>query len=131
MCTAQWRWILLFPPRSDLVTEPAAKPVPVVVPVVGLETEAPPGSLWARMKADPQYAPEHLALEAVRRLGPEAAGWVERTRRERPGLSPDGLAALAVRRFTNLTRISGAVCGVTGLPSAVLDMGVLAWTQAR
>ena len=28
----------------------------------------PPGTLWTRMKADPQYAPEHLALEAVRRL---------------------------------------------------------------
>jgi hypothetical protein len=77
------------------------------------ETEAPPGTLWARMKSDPQYAPEHLALEAVRRLGPEAACWVERMRRERPGLGPDGLAALAVRRFTNLARISGAVSGAT------------------
>src|SRR4029450_2602374 len=50
-------------PRSDdLVTEP----------LVDDPGAAPPGSLWARMKADPQYAPEHLALEAVRRLGPEA-----------------------------------------------------------
>jgi hypothetical protein len=95
------------------------------------ETEAPPGTLWVRMKSDPQYAPEHLALEAVRRLGPEAACWVERMRRERPGLGPDGIAALAVRRFTNLARISGAVSGATGLSGAVLDMGVLAWTQSR
>jgi hypothetical protein len=83
------------------------------------------------MKADPQYAPEHLALEAVRRLGPEAACWVERMRRERPELGPDGLALLAVRRFTTLARISGAVSGITGLPGAVLDVGVLAWTQSR
>lgn len=100
-------------------------------PVVLPETEAPPGTLWSRMKADPQYAPEHLALEAVRRLGPEAACWVERMRRERPELGPDGLALLAVRRFTTLARISGAVSGITGLPGAVLDVGVLAWTQSR
>lgn len=95
------------------------------------ETDAPPGTLWARMKADPQYAPEHLALEAVRRLGPEAARWVARARLDHPGITPEGLADMAVRRFTNLARISGAVSGATGLPGAVLDVGVLAWTQAR
>jgi hypothetical protein len=83
------------------------------------------------MKADPQYAPEHLALEAVRRLGPEAAQWAGRARQENPGITPDALADLAVRRFTTLARISGAVSGATGLPGAVLDVGVLAWTQAR
>jgi hypothetical protein len=93
--------------------------------------DAPPGTLWARMKADPQYAPEHLALEAVRRLGPEARRWADRTRQEQPGLTPDALAQVAVRRFTNLARLSGAVSGATGLPGAVVDVGVLAWTQAR
>jgi hypothetical protein len=83
------------------------------------------------MKSDPQYAPEHLALEAVRRLGPEAARWVERMHLEHPTLSGEGLAMLAVRRFTTLARISGAVSGATGLPGAVLDVGVLAWTQSR
>ncbi len=95
------------------------------------ETAAPPGTLWSRMKADPQYAPEHLALEAVRRLGPEAARWAERVRAEQPGITDDQLAALAVKRFTTLARISGAVSGATGLPGAVLDVGVLAWNQAR
>jgi len=97
----------------------------------GEEASAPPGSLWTRMKADPQYAPEHLALEAVRRLGPEAQRWAERTRAEQPGITADELADLAVRRFTNLARLSGAVSGATGLPGAVVDVGVLAWTQAR
>jgi uncharacterized protein (DUF697 family) len=83
------------------------------------------------MKADPQYAPEHLALEAVRRLGPEAAEWAARTRAERPGITPDQLGALAVRHFTTLARLSGALSGVAGLPGAVVDVGVLAWTQAR
>ncbi|WP_106323660.1 EcsC family protein [Actinoplanes italicus] len=83
------------------------------------------------MKADPQYAPEHLALEAVRRLGPEAAAWHARIREERPELDPDGVANLAVKHFTTLARVSGAVSGAAGLPGAVLDVGVLAWTQSR
>ncbi|BBH63733.1 hypothetical protein ACTI_04180 [Actinoplanes sp. OR16] len=96
-----------------------------------LENTAPPSTLWARMKADPQYAPEHLALEAVRRLGPEAERWLARMRVERPGAGPDELAALAVKRFTNQARLSGAVSGAAGLPGAVVDVGVLSWTQAR
>ncbi len=97
----------------------------------GEDVSVPPGSLWARMKADPQYAPEHLALEAVRLLGPEAQRWAERIRDERPEITADGLAELAVRRFVNLGRLSGAVAGATGLPGAIVDVGVLAWTQSR
>ncbi|MEV4638837.1 EcsC family protein [Actinoplanes sp. NPDC049548] len=91
----------------------------------------PPGSLWARMKADPQYAPEHLALEAVRRLGPEARSWAERAREAEPGVTADTLAEQAAKRFLNHARLSGAVSGATGLPGAVVDVGVLAWTQSR
>lgn len=94
-------------------------------------TATPPTGLWDRMRADPQYAPEHLALEAVRRLGPEARRWVERTRAEHPGIDPDGMAQLATRRFVGRARLSGAVSGAAGLPGAVVDVGVLAWTQAR
>jgi hypothetical protein len=101
------------------------------LPVELTETAEPPGTLWARMKADPQYAPEHLALEAVRRLGPEAADWVRTTRAGNPGITPDQLADTAIRRFTTLARLSGALSGATGLPGAVLDVGVLAWNQAR
>ena len=101
---------------------------PITAPA---ETTTPPGTLWSRMKADPQYAPEHMALEAVRRLGPEAGRWAGRMRAERPELSPDELAVLAVKHFTTLARVSGAVSGAAGLPGAVLDVGVLAWTQAR
>jgi hypothetical protein len=92
---------------------------------------APPRGLWSRMRGDPQYAPEHLALEAVRRLGPEARDWAQRIRAERPGLAGDALAQVAVKKFLNLARLSGAVSGAAGLPGAVVDVGVLAWTQAR
>ena len=111
-----------------------ARPVPESPssgPGPGEEATPPPGSLWERMKADPQYAPEHLALEAVRRIGPEARRWAELTRAERPGITADQLADLAVRRFTQLARLSGAVSGAAGLPGAVIDVGVLAWTQSR
>ncbi|MFE9691739.1 hypothetical protein [Micromonospora sp. NPDC005806] len=93
--------------------------------------EAPPATLWDRMRDDPQYAPEHLALEAVRRLGPEAAQWVARERARRPDVPAEDLADQAVRKFVNHARLSGAVSGAAGLPGAVLDVGVLAWTQAR
>ncbi|RKN39320.1 EcsC family protein [Micromonospora endolithica] len=93
--------------------------------------EAPPAGLWDRMREDPQYAPEHLALEAVRRLGPEAAQWAARVRAEQPAASAETLADQAVRKFVNRARLSGAVSGAAGLPGAVIDVGVLAWTQAR
>ncbi len=99
--------------------------------VPGADESSPPGRLWDRMKADPQYAAEHLALEAVRRAGPQARQWAERTRDEQPGITPDALAQLAVRRFTTHARISGAMSGAAGLPGAVVDVGVLAWTQCR
>jgi hypothetical protein len=100
-------------------------------PIVDDAPAAPPDRLWDRMRSDPQYAPEHLALEAVRRLGPEARAWAERARAQRPGAPPEELARQVVKRFVTLARLSGAVSGATGLPGAVVDVGVLAWTQAR
>lgn len=94
--------------------------------------EGPPAGLWDRMREDPQYAPEHLALEAVRQLGPEAAQWARRVRAEQPGTVPvEALADQAVRRFVNHARFPGAASGATGLPGLVIDVGLLAWTQAR
>ncbi|MGR6318463.1 EcsC family protein [Micromonospora soli] len=106
-------------------TVPSKPAAPVGAP------EAPPATLWDRMRDDPQYAPEHLALEAVRRLGPEAAQWAARERAQRPDVPAEELADQAVRKFVNHARLSGAVSGAAGLPGAVLDVGVLAWTQAR
>jgi uncharacterized protein (DUF697 family) len=112
---------------------PSAEPTGEQAGGAGAEASAAgvPGRLWDRMRADPQYAPEHLALEAVRRLGPEAARWAERTRQQQPGITDEALAQLAVRRFTTHARLSGAMSGAAGLPGAVVDVGVLAWTQAR
>ncbi|WP_200209893.1 EcsC family protein [Micromonospora coerulea] len=116
---------------TDSVPVDGEPPVPVPPTAPADAPEAPPATLWDRMRDDPQYAPEHLALEAVRRLGPEAARWVARERVARPDVPADELADQAVRRFLGLARLSGAVSGVAGLPGAVIDVGVLAWTQAR
>ncbi|BCJ57403.1 EcsC family protein [Micromonospora endophytica] len=117
--------------------QPAPPAVPSPVPAASgaagatEATEGPPATLWDRMRQDPQYAPEHLALEAVRRLGPEAAAWRQQARAEQPDATAETLAEQAVRRFVNRARLSGAVSGAAGLPGAVIDVGVLAWTQAR
>jgi hypothetical protein len=90
-----------------------------------------PDGLWARMRSDPVHAPEHLALTAVDRLGPEAQASVAEMRRQRPTASADTLARSVRRRFVRQARYSGATAGIFGLPGAVVDTGVLAWTQAR
>ncbi|WP_163572317.1 hypothetical protein [Fodinicola feengrottensis] len=88
-----------------------------------------PDGLFAELRADPLHAPEHLALEAVRRTGPEARDWFARARSGRT--TPRWLAKRVRDRFTRLSRYSGAAGGVLGLPGAVADVGVLAWNQAR
>lgn len=110
--------------------QPGVRPPqkPTVAPAVA----GPPAGLWGRMREDPQYAPEHLALAAVRQLGPEAAQWARRIRAEQPGTVPvEALADQVVRHFVNHARFPGADSGTTGLPGLVINVGVLAWTQAR
>ncbi|MFB9180488.1 EcsC family protein [Dactylosporangium sucinum] len=93
--------------------------------------DGPPSGLWQKMKADPEYAPEHLALEAVSRLGPRMARELDKLKGQNPGAPPDALANMIVYRYVNQSRLSGAVSGAVPLAGAVLDIGVLAWTQAR
>ncbi|MBB5873385.1 uncharacterized protein (DUF697 family) [Allocatelliglobosispora scoriae] len=100
-------------------------------PASTVEVDGPPPGLWDRMRADPQYAPEQLALEAVERIGPEAQAWAVKMRERRPDAHPAAFASEVIVRFTRHARLSGAISGVAGLPGAVLDMGVLVWTQCR
>ncbi|WP_432824403.1 EcsC family protein [Dactylosporangium sp. CA-092794] len=96
-----------------------------------LREDGPPAGLWERMRADPEYAPEHLALEAVTRLGPRMAAELVKLQGQNPGAPPDALADMIIYRYVNQSRLSGAVSGAVPLAGAVLDVGVLAWTQAR
>jgi uncharacterized protein (DUF697 family) len=96
-----------------------------------METQPLPDGLLARMRSDPTHAPEHLALAAVDRIGPDAREWAEAMRLRHPQATADDLARHARIRFTRLARYSGATAGVLGLPGAIADTAVLAWTQAR
>src|SRR4051812_6424263 len=69
--------------------------------LVVADNELPPANLWQKMKADPAYAPEHLALEAVKRLGPQARNWVQRTHAQYPGIDNHTVAQIAARKFTS------------------------------
>lgn len=93
--------------------------------------DGPPPGLWRKMRADPEFAPEHLALEAVGRIGPRMTLELQKLRMQNPGAPPEALASMVVYRYTNHARLSGAVSGAVGLAGAVLDVGVLAWTQAK
>ncbi|WP_344652166.1 EcsC family protein [Cryptosporangium japonicum] len=83
------------------------------------------------MKNDPSHAPEHLVLAAVEKFGPEASLWMARTRAAHPYV-PDHVWVPVIRtRFVRLSRYSGAAAGAAGAVGAVVDVGVLAWNQAR
>lgn len=93
--------------------------------------DAPAVAPGVRILEHPEYAPELLALAAVRTLGPEAESWVRRTRDDYPTASAHGLARLAVRRFVRLAVAGGAAASAAGLLVPFATPAVLAWTQAR
>src|SRR3977135_3844508 len=41
-----------------------------------IEMERVPESLWRRIRAEPDRAPEHIALAAAERFGPAAEEWI-------------------------------------------------------
>lgn len=86
--------------------------------------------LWARLLVDPGYAPEHIAREAVRLLGPQARDWVEHMRHRYPDATPDGLARLAAVEHARIARRQGGLGGAGHLESLV-TMGILARTEAH
>jgi EcsC protein family len=95
-------------------------------------TEAPalPPGLWDRLRLDPVRAPEHVALAASRRFGPQAARWAD-DKRARFSVRPSDLAKMAKKRHASLARLEGAATGVGGIATVVPDLAALAWIQAR
>jgi len=87
----------------------------------------PPESLIARLRAEPDRAPEHIALAAAERFGPQAERWVTLW----PGKEPAELARIAYRKHVRLSRVEGAALGVGGFVTAVPDLVALAWIQCR
>jgi hypothetical protein len=90
--------------------------------------ERPPQSLWNRILAEPDRAPEHIALAAADRFGPQAEEWV---RIAGPGHSPEKLARIAYRKHVRLARLEGGLLGVGGAITAAPDVVALLWIQSR
>jgi hypothetical protein len=89
-----------------------------------------PESLWARLRADPLRAPEHIALAAAEHHAPAAAAWAADKRR-RLAVDNRALAVMAKRRHATLARLEGAATGVGGFITMVPDVVLLAWIQSR
>jgi EcsC protein family len=90
--------------------------------------ERPPASLWDRILAEPDRAPEHIALAASERFGPAAAEWV---RVAGAGQTPEKLARIAYRKHVRLARLEGAALGAGGWITAAPDMVALLWIESR
>ena len=90
--------------------------------------ERPPHSLWNRILAEPDRAPEYIALAAAERFGPEADEWVQVAG---PGLAPGKLARVAYRKHVRLARIEGGVLGLGGAFTVAPDVVALIWIQSR
>src|ERR671915_1440517 len=90
--------------------------------------ERPPRSLWQSIRAEPDRAPEYIALAAAERFGPAAEEWV---RIAGPGHTPGELAQVAYRKHVRLARLEGAALGVGGVVTAAPDLVALLWIQSR
>jgi EcsC protein family len=90
--------------------------------------DRPPRSLWDRVLAEPERAPEHIALAASERFGPQAEEWV---RVAGPGHTPHELAQVAYRKHVRLARLEGGVLGIGGALTAAPDIVALIWIQSR
>jgi hypothetical protein len=90
--------------------------------------EGPPASLWRRLRAEPDKAPEFIALAAAERFGPQAERWVQVAG---PGHAPRQLAQVAIKKHVWLSRLEGGALGIGGAITAGPDLVALMWIQSR
>jgi EcsC protein family len=90
--------------------------------------ERPPESLWQRLRAEPDRAPEYIALAAAERFAPGVEHWV---RIAGPGHTPEQLARVAYTKHVRLARLEGGALGLGGAITAGPDLVALLWIQSR
>jgi uncharacterized protein (DUF697 family) len=90
--------------------------------------ERPPKRLWEQLLAEPDRAPEYIALASAERFGPQAAEWV---RNAGAGHTPEELARVAFKKHVRIARLEGGALGVGGAITAAPDMVALLWIQGR
>ena len=87
-----------------------------------------PASLWERIRAEPDRAPEYIALAAADRFAPTAEEWV---RVAGAGHTPEELARIAFKKHVRMARLEGAALGVGGAVTVGPDLVALLWIQSR
>jgi len=97
----------------------------------GTEIDRPasvPDRVWKRILAEPERAPELIALAAAERFGDPAERWVQIA-----GLGHDAssLAELAYKKHVRLSRAEGLALGLGGIVTGAANLAGLAWIQAR
>ncbi|MEU7674685.1 hypothetical protein AB0C42_07735 [Micromonospora taraxaci] len=131
-------------PRKSTTPKKAA-PAPVVeqhsalelpaeqqaVPASGRTPESELRAVATRVLDHPGFAPELLALAAVRALGPGSAEWATRLRNRYPDASADGLARLATRRFVRSAGAGGATAALAGFFAPLAELTSVLWTHAN
>jgi hypothetical protein len=90
--------------------------------------ERPPESLWRRLRAEPDRAPEYIALAAAERFAPGVEQWI---RVAGPGHTPASLAREAYKKHVRLARVEGGALGLGGAITAGPDLVALLWIQSR
>ena len=88
----------------------------------------PPQSLWNRILAEPDRAPEHIALAAAERFGPGGRDWVagRGARAHAAEARQDGADEARAD-----ARLEGAALGIGGVITAAPDLVALLWIQSR
>ena len=87
-----------------------------------------PASLFQRLRAEPERAPEHLALAAAERFGPAAERWAALMAAHH---APPEAAAIAYKKHVRRSGLEGAAAGLGGAFTIVPDLAALAWIQGR
>ncbi|MFI6235161.1 hypothetical protein ACIBD9_16520 [Micromonospora sp. NPDC050784] len=110
---------------------PAAPAARLPKPALGRTPESELRAVAARVLDHPGFAPELLALAAVRALGPGAAGWAAGLRTRYPDASADGLARLATRRFVRSAGAGGATAALAGYFAPLAELAAVLWTHSE
>ena len=87
-----------------------------------------PDPVWRRILAEPERAPELIALAASDRFAAPAEAWVAKVG---AGQAPASLAQIAVKKHVRLSRVEGGALGLGGLITTAPNLAGLAWIQAR
>ncbi|WP_334500000.1 hypothetical protein [Micromonospora sp. CPCC 205558] len=116
---------------AEQVTAPATPAARQAEPALGRTPEWELRAVVAGVLDHPGFAPELLALAAVRAFGPGAAGWAAGLRDRYPDASADGLARLATRRFVRSAGAGGATAALAGFFAPVAELAAVLWTHAE